>query len=153
MPRRKPPSRLRYEAEHPSLTVRIPAEVKAKVLAAAQAEGLSLSEWVQAMAAGHAAKAADAYRRGEEAGRRQGDAEGYARGRAEGEQLGGAAGLRAGLLASSFAAEHGRSYDAAAVARALVEHPGQDAVAARVMPAAYQPDMARLLRRVGRRGA
>lgn len=66
MPRRKPPARLRYEAEHPSLTVRVRAEVKAKVLGAAQAEGLSVSEWVQAMAAGHAAKAADAYRRGEE---------------------------------------------------------------------------------------
>ena len=33
MPRRKPPSRLRYETEHPSLTVRVPAEVKAQVLA------------------------------------------------------------------------------------------------------------------------
>ena len=39
MPRRKPPSRVRYEAEHPSLTVRVPAQVKARVLAAAQAEG------------------------------------------------------------------------------------------------------------------
>ena len=37
MPRRKPLSRLRYEAEHPSVTVRIPAEVKAQVLAAAKA--------------------------------------------------------------------------------------------------------------------
>ena len=46
MPRRKPPSRVRYEAEHPSLTVRVPAQVKARVLAAAQAEGLSVSEWV-----------------------------------------------------------------------------------------------------------
>jgi hypothetical protein len=146
MPRRKPPSRLRYEAEHPSLTVRIPAEVKAKVLAAAQAEGLSVSEWVQAMAAGHAAKAADAYRRGHDAGREEGDAEGYRRGRAEGEQLGGVAGFRAGLLTSIFAAAHGRSYDPATIARRLAQHPDQRAVAERLIPADYQRDWTRLLR-------
>ena len=72
MPRRKPPSRIRYETEHPSITVRIPAEVKAQVLAAAKAEDLSVSEWVQAMAAGHAADAGRAYDRGLAAGRAQG---------------------------------------------------------------------------------
>jgi flagellar biosynthesis/type III secretory pathway protein FliH len=146
MPRRKPPSRLRYEAEHPSLTVRIPAEVKAKVLAAAQAEGLSVSEWVQAMAAGHAAKAADAYRRGQEAGRQEGDAEGYERGRGEGEQLGGTAGFRAGILAANFAADHGRSYNSATIAQRLAEHRDQGAIAERLIPADYQRDWARLLR-------
>ena len=146
MPRRKPPSRLRYEAEHPSLTVRVPAEVKAKVLAAAQAEGLSVSEWVQAMAAGHAAKAADAYRRGEDAGREKGEAEGYQRGRAEGEQLGGIAGFRAGLLTSIFAAEHGRQYNATTIAQRLAEHPDQRAIAQRLIPADYQRDWVRLLR-------
>ena len=146
MPRRKPPSRLRYEAEHPSLTVRVPAEVKAKVLAAAQAEGLSVSEWVQAMAAGHAAKAADAYRRGEDAGREKGEAEGYQRGRAEGEHLGGIAGFRAGLLTSIFAAEHARSYNGAAIVQRLTEHPDQRAIVERLIPADYQRDWARLLR-------
>jgi hypothetical protein len=72
MPRRKPPSRIRYETEHPSITVRIPAEVKAQVLAAAQAEDLSVSEWVQAMAAGHAADAGRAYERGLAEGQAQG---------------------------------------------------------------------------------
>jgi hypothetical protein len=72
MPRRKPPSRTRYETEHPSLTVRVPAEVKAQVLAAARAEDLSVSEWVQAMAAGHAADAGRAYARGLAEGRAQG---------------------------------------------------------------------------------
>ena len=132
MPRRKPPSRLRYEAEHPSLTVRIPAEVKAAVLAAAQAEDLSASEWVQAMAAGHAAKAADAYQRG----------------RAEGEQAAGLAGFRAGLLASIFAAEHGRHYAAETVARGLLGHPGHAAIAEHLIPAAYQPDWVRLMHAV-----
>jgi len=55
----KAPSRLRYEAEHPSLTVRVPAEVKARIAEAA-------------MAAGHAADATTAYRRGQAEGRRQG---------------------------------------------------------------------------------
>ena len=133
MPRRKPPSRLRYEAEHPSLTVRIPAEVKAAVLVAAQAEDLSVSEWVQAMAAGHAAKAADAYRRG----------------RAEGEQAAGIAGFRAGLLTSAFAADHGRHYAPETVAQRLLGQPGHAAIAERLIPAAYQPDWARLLHAVG----
>ena len=69
----KAPSRQRYEAEHPSLTVRVPAEVKARIAEAAKAEGLSVSEWVQAMAAGHAADATAAYRRGLDAGREQGE--------------------------------------------------------------------------------
>ena len=146
MPRRKPPSRLRYEAEHPSLAVRIPADVKAQVLAAAKAEDLSVSEWVQAMASGHAAKAADAYRRGEAAGRKAGDAEGYQRGRAEGEQVAGIAGFRAGLLASVFAAEHGRHYNSATITQRLAEHPDQRAIAERLIPADYQRDWSRLLR-------
>ena len=146
MARRKPPSRLRYEAEHPSLTVRIPAEVKAKVLTAADAEGLSVSEWVQAMASGHAAEAADAYRRGQDVGRQESDAAGYQRGRAEGEQVAGQAGFRAGLLAHAFAAEHGRSYNAATIAQRLAEHADQRAIAERLIPADYQRDWARLLR-------
>ena len=147
MPRRKPPSRLRYEAEHPSLTVRVPAEVKSAVLAAAQAEDLSVSEWVAAMAAGHAAKAADAYRRGQDAGRQEGDAAGYQRGRAEGEQVADLAGFRAGLLASVFAADHGRHYDASTVAqRLLLEHPDQRVLAERLIPPDYQRDWTRLMR-------
>ena len=149
MPRRKPPSRVRYEAEHPSLTVRVPAEVKAKVLAAAKAEGLSVSEWVQAMAAGHAAKAAEAYRRGQEAGRRQGEAEGYERGRAAGQELGGSAGFRAGVLTALFAAEQGRSYSAPTIAARLAEQPDQLAIAERLIPADFQREWARLLRAAG----
>jgi len=146
MPRCKPPSRLRYEAEHPSLTVRIPAEVKAAVLAAAQAEDLSVSEWVQAMASGHAAKAADAYRRGQDSRRQEGDAAGYQRGRAEGEQVAGLAGFRAGLLVSIFAAGHGSSYDPTTITGRLLEHPAQRAIAGRLIPADYQRDWARLVR-------
>ena len=136
VPKRKPPSRLRYEKEHPSLTVRVPAAVKAAELAAAQAEDPSVSEWVQAMAAGHAAKAADAYRRGQEVGKTEGEAAGYQRGRAEGEQVAGKAGFRAGVLASSFAAEDGRSYDPATLARRLLEDPDQRTIAERLIPAA-----------------
>ena len=80
-------------------------------------------------ASGHAAKAADAYQRG----------------RAEGEQVGGSAGFRAGLLASVFAADQGRYYDASTVARRLLEHPDQRAIAERLIPADYQRDWARLL--------
>ncbi len=98
MPRRKPPSRLRYEAEHPSLTVRVSMETKTKVLAAAKAQGLSVSEWVQAMAAGQPARAADAYRRGQEDGRKAGEASGYLRGQAEGL----AAGRRQGRKAQAI---------------------------------------------------
>ena len=71
MAKRKAPSRARYEAEHPSLTVRVPVEVEAQVQAAAQAQGLSVSEWVQALAAGHTAKLSQAYHNGLMAGRAQ----------------------------------------------------------------------------------
>lgn len=72
MAKRKAPSRARYEAEHPSLTVRVPIKVKAQVQAAAQAESLSVSKWVQALAAGHAANACQAYQNGLITGRAQG---------------------------------------------------------------------------------
>ena len=153
VPKRKPPSRLRYEAEHPSLTVRVPVEVKAAILAAAQAEDLSVSEWVQAMAAGHAAKAADAYRRGQDAGRKEGEGAGYQRGRADGEQVAGFAGFRAGVLASRFAADHGRSYNPATIVQRFLEHPDQRAIAERLIPADYQHDWTRILRTAERAGA
>ena len=98
------------------------------------------------MAAGHAAKAAEAYRRGQDAGRQEGDAAGYQRGRAEGERLGGLAGFRAGLLASAFAADHGRHYAPATVAQGLAGHPEQRAIAERLIPADYQRDWTRLVR-------
>ena len=153
MPKRKPPSRLRYEAEHPSLTVRLPAEAKAKVLAAAQAEDLSVSEWVQVMAGGHAAKAADAYRRGQDAGRKEGEGAGYQRGRVDGEQVAGLAGFRAGLLVSNFAAAHSRSYNPASIVQHFLEHPDQRAIAERLIPADYQRDWTRLMRAAEHRRA
>lgn len=111
MTRRKvPPSRMRYEASHPSLTVRLPAEVKVKVQEAARAEGLSVSEWVQATAAGHTAEIAGAYRRGQEEGERAGEVRGYARGLDAGRRAGELAGYRAGLLAYGLALERGGAF-------------------------------------------
>lgn len=127
MPRRKPPSRLRYEAAHPSLTVRIPTEVRAKVLAAAQAEGLSVGEWVAKVGSG--------------------EADSYERGRADGERLGGIAGFRAGLIASAFAVAKGKGYRAPTIAKPLVTNHSQRAVAERLMPVEFQAEWHRLVQR------
>jgi flagellar biosynthesis/type III secretory pathway protein FliH len=152
MPNRRPPSRRRYEAAHPSLTVRVPAAVKAQVQAAAAAEGLSVSEWVQAMAAGHTPDVTAAYEKGRAVGQQAGAAAGYQRGRLEGEPITSIAGFRAGLLASLFAADHDRAYDAATVAQRVVADPAQRAIVDRLLPAHYQADWARLVRQVtGRR--
>ena len=78
MRRGRSPSRLRYEAEHPTLTARVPAEVKA----ALTAEGITFSEWVRGRAAGDAAV------RHEEGAIRQAA---YAAGLAEGRSQGRAA--------------------------------------------------------------
>ena len=138
--------RQEYEEAFPTVTGRIPAEVKEKLAEVLRAEDLNFSEWVQARVAGSGSQTTAAYRRGEEAGREQGEAAGYQRGRTEGEQVAGTAGFRAGLLASNFAAEHGRHYDPTAIARRLLEHPDQRAIAERLIPAAYQRDWARLMR-------
>lgn len=152
MPKHWAPSRVRYEAAHPSLTVRVPAEVKAQVQAAAAAEGLSVSEWVQAMAASHTPDVTAAYEKGRAAGHKEGDAAGYPRGRAEGEAAAGVAGFRAGLLTSCFAADHDRAYDAATVAQRVIADPAERAIVDRLLPAHYQPDWARLVQHVtGRR--
>lgn len=152
MPKRRAPSRVRYETAHPSLTVRVPAAVKAQVQAAAAAEGLSVSEWVQAMAASHTPDVTAAYEQGRAAGRTEGEAAGYQRGRTEGEQVGGLAGFRAGLLASLFAAAHDRGYDATTIAQRVVENSEQRVIVERVLPEQYRPNWARLVKRVsGRR--
>ena len=151
MPRRKISARRQeYEAAFPTVTGRIPAAVKEKLAEILRAEDLNFSEWVQARVAGSGAQTTAAYSRGEQAGREQGEVQGYQRGRTEGERAAGAAGFRAGLLASIFAAEHGRRYNAATLAQRLAEHPDQRAIAERRIPAAYQRDWARLLRTPGR---
>lgn len=150
MPKRRAPSRVRYETAHPSLTVRVPAAVKAQVQAAAAAEGLSLSEWVQAMAASHTPDVTAAYEQGRAAGRTEGEAAGYQRGRTEGEQVGGLAGFRSGLLASLFAAAHDRGYDATTIAQRVIEDPVQRAIVERVLPAHYQGDWRQLVRQAKR---
>ena len=64
--------------------------------------------------------------------------------------MAGLAGFRAGLLVSSFAADHGRSYNSATIAQRLAEHPDQRAIAERLIPADYQRDWAHLLRAADR---
>lgn len=76
------PSRRRYEAEHPTLTARVSAELKASLDAALAAEGTTFSEWVRRQASG-AAQA----RRDESAIRRTGYAAGLTDGRAQGRAV------------------------------------------------------------------
>ena len=152
--RRKPPSRLRYEAEHPSLTVRVPAEVKARIRAAAEAEGLSVSEWVQAQVGGHVADAAAAYERGRAEGYGAGEQAGYRKGRQAGEEAGRWGGFVAGLLEARFLAAKGKAVDPDALAQHLLQHPERRAVAEAILRARGQgPELARLLRRAGGAGA
>lgn len=113
------PSRRRYEAAHPSLTVRVPTAVKARVAELAKAEGLSVSEWVQAVAAGHEADPAEAYRRGHDEGFAKGREGGMAEGLVQGRRMGADADIRAGILLDCLAREGGRQYHAAIVAKNL----------------------------------
>ncbi len=138
--------RQEYEEAFPTVTGRIPAEVKEKLAEVLRAEDLNFSEWVQARVAGSGAQTTAAYRRGRTEGRKEGETEGYQRGRAEGERVAATAGFRAGLLASIFADAHGRRYNAATLAQRLAEHPDQLAVAQRLMPDDYRPDLTRLMR-------
>lgn len=55
----KSPSRLRYEAAHPTLTPRVPPEVKAGLEAKLAADQLTFSEWVRQRAAGKVQAVAD----------------------------------------------------------------------------------------------
>lgn len=142
------PRRQEYEAAFPTVTGRIPAAVKEKLAEVLRAEDLNFSEWVQARVAGSAPQTTAAYRRGRTAGQKEGQATGYQRGRAEGEDVAGIAGFRAGLLTAAFAADHDRHYPPEAVARRLVEHPEQRAIAERLIPDAYRRECARLLREV-----
>lgn len=72
------PSRMRYEAAHPTLTARVPAKVKAELETVLDSEGTTFSEWVRQQAAG-----ASAVRREEDAARQAGYAVGLAEGRAQ----------------------------------------------------------------------
>ena len=78
MPKAKSPSRVRYESAHPTLTARVPAEVKAQLEAALAAERTSFSEWVRRQAAGSTEA-----RRDDAALRAAGYAAGLADGRAQ----------------------------------------------------------------------
>lgn len=115
-----PPSRQRYEEANPSLTVRVPAAVKTRVGELARAQGLSVSEWVQAAAAGHEADPVEAYRRGRGEGYAEGERAGQAEGRRAGIAVGAQAGLRVGILLDCLAREGGRSYHAPTVAKSLL---------------------------------
>lgn len=94
------PSRMRYEAAHPTITARVPAEVKVALDAALAAEGRTFSEWVRQQVAG-----ASAVRREEDVVRQAGYAAGLAEGRAQ---------ARAAYLILSAAMlwqEHGEQVD------------------------------------------
>ena len=146
--RRVTAGRQRYETEHPTITTRIPAEAKARLDAALQAEDLNFSQWVLARLAGASAQTTAAYQRGRTDGRRQGGEEGYQRGRREGERVGGEAGRCAGILAANFAGKHGRSYDSQTVAAHLAARPELLAAAERLIPEDYHRDWNALLRRI-----
>jgi hypothetical protein len=138
--------------------VRVPAEVKSKITEVANAEGLSVSEWVQAIAAGHAPDAGAAHRRGREeghaAGRKQGDAEGYKRGMRDGRQAVRWGGFIAGLLEAHFRAERGQGIDAAGLGQHLLDHPDQQAIAEDLLrQRGFGDALASLLRKVRRSGA
>jgi flagellar biosynthesis/type III secretory pathway protein FliH len=90
--RNEPPSRLRYEAAHPTVAVHCDAETKARLVALREATDLSLGSLVkQALGVLErdvgAARSAGAAQ-GREAGRRSGLAEGRLAGREEGRQAG-----------------------------------------------------------------
>ena len=82
MPRRRlTPARQQYEAAFPTLTARVPSEVKDKLTTVLQAQGLNFSEWVQAQAAGAALGHEQATATGRVAGFRAGLSEGRTQGR------------------------------------------------------------------------
>lgn len=150
MPKHRPPSRLRYEAEHPTLTARVPTEVRDKLQAALAAEGLNFSEWVQAQVAGHVADAAAMYEKGRSAGYTAGEKAGYRKGRQDGATVGQWGGFVAGLLEARFRERKGQAIDPDGLARHLLKHPEQRAVAEAVLKDRdYGQELARLLRRVG----
>jgi hypothetical protein len=86
--RHVPPSRLRYEATHPTVAVHCDPETKARLVALQEATGLSLGALVK-QALGLLERDVDAARQiGLAEGRRVGVAEGLIAGRAEGRKLG-----------------------------------------------------------------
>lgn len=99
----KPPARQRYETTHPTLTVRIPADVKTAIAQAAQAEGLSIGEWLQAQVAGHVTDVATAYQRG--------------------YTLGSRGGWIAGIISTEWVHATGRSYNRDSIGQKLDADP------------------------------
>ena len=124
---------------HPASEPRQVDDETAAVLAAARAEDISVSEWVRAMAAGHAAKAADAHPRRQEAGRGEGEAAGV--------QAGSGGGVRIGLLIATLLAERGETFAKEWLAAAIAADPDGTAIAA-AFAQRHQcgPSMVRLLR-------
>ena len=82
MGRKASPARQRYEAARPTVTARVSAEVKARLDAVLQAQGLTFSAWVAAQAVGVANRHERANAVARAAGYREGLAEGRAQGRA-----------------------------------------------------------------------
>ena len=82
MSRHCPPSRIRYEAAHPTVTARVSAEVRAKLDAVLVADGRSFSEWLQAQVGDVTDQREQAMASGHEAGHREGLADGRTQGRA-----------------------------------------------------------------------
>ena len=124
----QPPARQRYEADHPTLTVRIPLAVKTAIIQAAEADGLSVSEWLQAQVAGHVTDVATAYQRGLTSGRR--------------------AGWMAGILSAQYVHATGRTYNRDAIRRALaadasLAHCVQEICTAQGQPGAWDAVFAR----------
>ena len=102
-----PPARRRYEAAHPTVTARVPAAVKAAIEQAAVVEGLSVSAWIQAQAAGHGTPVNEAY--------------------AAGQALGERGGFLAGWLVAQWQRAAHRQYDPQQIRRLLQEDPALQA--------------------------
>jgi len=132
MARPKPPARRRYEAAHPCVTVRVPAEVLQDLRAGAAAAGLSVSAWVAALV-----------RQGEAARRRASEAE-----RREAVRTG----FHAGLLAATLAHAEGRRYHPRILLKRLEEQPPElVALAEQLVLRDLRPAWERLRRGAGRR--
>lgn len=94
--RRKPPSRERYEAEHPTISMRLTRDLRDKLDERRALEGKSYPSIVRDALEIHEA-VDETYNRGFENGRRQGEAEGYKRGFTDGRRCGDADGYKRGL--------------------------------------------------------
>ncbi len=118
-----PPSRLRYEAAHPTVAVHCDLETKARLIALRDATGFSLGELVK--------QALDLLERDVELARRNGFDKGLVEGRRAGREEGRAAGLEEGSKAGFAEAvrRYRLTYPCKSCGKLLVVRVGSDEAA------------------------